>query len=75
VEWAERAEVIFNAVAFVICADGTGNTSSTGVSNVYRLIELLALDDPSARSIYSRRCSSTRMPSTSGDGVAASASA
>lgn len=34
------------AKAVVVCADGTGNTSSTGISNVYRLIELLALDDP-----------------------------
>src|SRR5512147_259111 len=34
------------AKAIVVCADGTGNTSSTGVSNVYRLIELLALNDP-----------------------------
>ena len=34
------------AKAIAICADGTGNTSSKSVSNVYRLIEMLALDDP-----------------------------
>jgi len=34
------------AKAIVICSDGTGNTSSAGISNVYRLCKLLALDDP-----------------------------
>jgi hypothetical protein len=32
--------------SIVICSDGTGNTSRKGVSNVYRLIGLLTLDEP-----------------------------
>lgn len=34
------------AKSIVICCDGTGNTSSSSVSNVFRTIRLLALDDP-----------------------------
>jgi len=34
------------AKSIVICSDGTGNTSGKGVSNVYRLVRLLALQDP-----------------------------
>ena len=34
------------AKSIVICSDGTGNTSTSGMSNVFRLVKLLALDDP-----------------------------
>ena len=34
------------AKSVVICSDGTGNTSTGGMSNVFRLVKLLALDDP-----------------------------
>jgi uncharacterized protein (DUF2235 family) len=34
------------AKAIVILSDGTGNTSSKGVSNVYRLVELLLVNEP-----------------------------
>lgn len=34
------------AKSIVICSDGTGNSSGKGVSNVYRLVGLLALDNP-----------------------------
>jgi len=34
------------AKAIVILSDGSGNTSSKGVSNVYRLVELLTVSEP-----------------------------
>lgn len=37
--------------SIVICCDGTGNTSSRSVSNVYRMIELLALDHPDSQAV------------------------
>src|SRR5262245_5094285 len=40
------------AKAIVICSDGTGNTLDKRISNVYRLIDLLALDDPRQVVVY-----------------------
>jgi uncharacterized protein (DUF2235 family) len=34
------------AKSIVICCDGTGNTSRRSVSNVFRTVEMLALNDP-----------------------------
>ncbi len=44
------------AKAIVICSDGTGNTSSKGISSVYRLVKLLGVKD--IREVWFRGCHS-----------------